>query len=152
MSNDSKPKSKVKHIRVEGGPLQFAGDWPGVFFRGDDAMHKAFTLERILSDVPENPKFDEKITLEITVQELWVLQHLYNDFASCGVFAGQDPENLQRMIPAIEAFEDADEEIRQREAYRTKLREKYNIPSDEEILDAVYPDQTPSENKSDHDE
>lgn len=28
-------------FRVDSGPLQFGDDWPGVFFRGDDAGPKA---------------------------------------------------------------------------------------------------------------
>jgi hypothetical protein len=31
--------------RPETGPMQFEGDWPGVFVRGDNALHYAFHLE-----------------------------------------------------------------------------------------------------------
>jgi hypothetical protein len=34
--------------RVETGPLQFEGDWPGVFIRGDNALHFAMVLEMVL--------------------------------------------------------------------------------------------------------
>lgn len=41
--------------RVETGPLQFGEDWPGVFFRGDDALAYALALERALGYMIENP-------------------------------------------------------------------------------------------------
>jgi hypothetical protein len=36
-------------VRMESGPLQFGDDWPGVFLRGDHALHYAFTLKQYLS-------------------------------------------------------------------------------------------------------
>lgn len=34
--------------RVETGPLQFNDDWPGVFIRGDNAMHYAHQIDMVL--------------------------------------------------------------------------------------------------------
>lgn len=34
--------------RAETGPMQFDNDWPGVFIRGDDAMHFAMNLKALL--------------------------------------------------------------------------------------------------------
>lgn len=36
--------------RPESGPMQFGADWPGVFFRGDEALAKATILREFLSD------------------------------------------------------------------------------------------------------
>ena len=42
--------------RPETGAMQFGDDWPGVFIRGDDAMHYAMSLRAFLNgydnDVP----------------------------------------------------------------------------------------------------
>lgn len=35
--------------RVETGPVQFGGDWPGVFIRGDNALYYAMALEQVLN-------------------------------------------------------------------------------------------------------
>lgn len=34
--------------RAETGPMQFGGDWPGTFIRGDNAAMYAIHLERLL--------------------------------------------------------------------------------------------------------
>ena len=34
--------------RVETGPLQINDDWPGIFIRGDNAMHYAYSLDMLL--------------------------------------------------------------------------------------------------------
>ena len=39
--------------RVETGPVQFGGDWPGIFIRGDNAAHLAMSLRRALSNDPD---------------------------------------------------------------------------------------------------
>jgi hypothetical protein len=36
--------------RVETGPVQFGHDWPGVFIRGDNALHHAYQLSILLND------------------------------------------------------------------------------------------------------
>jgi hypothetical protein len=40
--------------RMETGPLQFGGDWPGVFFRGDDALSQAQAIDWALRALPDN--------------------------------------------------------------------------------------------------
>jgi hypothetical protein len=40
--------------RVESGALQFGGDWPGVFFRGDDAGHSAMVLGQFIEIVRQS--------------------------------------------------------------------------------------------------
>lgn len=35
--------------RVETGPVQFGDDWPGVFIRGDEALHMALRLREALA-------------------------------------------------------------------------------------------------------
>jgi hypothetical protein len=37
--------------RVETGPMQFGDDWPGVFFRGDDALAAAVMLTGLMQHV-----------------------------------------------------------------------------------------------------
>lgn len=37
----------VKVSRMETGPVVFAGDWPGIFIRGDHAGHFAMQLRQI---------------------------------------------------------------------------------------------------------
>lgn len=39
--------------RPETGPMQFGDDWPGVFFRGDNALFAAMHLSMALHKLPE---------------------------------------------------------------------------------------------------
>lgn len=41
-------KFEEQETRVESGPIQFGSDWPGVFFRGDSAMHYSMILGLLL--------------------------------------------------------------------------------------------------------
>ena len=56
--------------RVECGPVQFGDDWPGVFLRGDHALHYAMTLECALDAIAD--PFAKA-----------VLRGLANDLKSC---------------------------------------------------------------------
>lgn len=40
--------------RAETGVLEFEGDWPGVFIRGDNAMMYAMTLRLVLESLPKD--------------------------------------------------------------------------------------------------
>lgn len=33
--------------RIETGPVQFRGDWPGLFIRGDDCVHLAASISTL---------------------------------------------------------------------------------------------------------
>lgn len=48
--------------RPETGPMQFGDDWPGVFIRGDNAMHYAMTLLIALNAIPQE-RFMERSVL-----------------------------------------------------------------------------------------
>jgi hypothetical protein len=39
--------------RVETGAVQFGGDWPGLFIRGDDAYHLLMTIQIMKNDMGE---------------------------------------------------------------------------------------------------
>lgn len=54
----SENNKKVKPTRPETGPMQFGEDWPGVFIRGDHAMHYASHLRMLLDGTikPEEVK------------------------------------------------------------------------------------------------
>ena len=63
--------------RIETGPLQINDDWPGVFIRGDQALHFAFTLKMILEnrkDIKWHPIMEET-----------VLKGLMDTLSSCEV-------------------------------------------------------------------
>lgn len=49
-------QAQVAHSRVETGVLEFHGDWPGVFIRGDNAGHFCFLLEGLIRDVEQGEK------------------------------------------------------------------------------------------------
>lgn len=40
--------------RVETGVLQINDDWPGVFIRGDNAMHYAMNLRRMIAELEKH--------------------------------------------------------------------------------------------------
>jgi hypothetical protein len=42
--------------RVESGPMQFGDDWPGVFFRGDDALNFANMISLALTELPKDAR------------------------------------------------------------------------------------------------
>lgn len=44
--------------RVETGILQFGGDWPGVFIRGDQAYFYALHLKGLLDHVKNDERFN----------------------------------------------------------------------------------------------
>jgi hypothetical protein len=46
------------HKRVETGVIQFGDDWPGYFFRGDEAAHQAGMLR---GAVDAEPHIREKV-------------------------------------------------------------------------------------------
>jgi len=41
----------ANYPRIETGPLQIEDDWPGVFIRGDNALHHAMTLKSVLTAI-----------------------------------------------------------------------------------------------------
>lgn len=47
-----KLKAVPKGQRVETGALQFEGDWPGVFIRGDEAIGAAAQIRQVLPLIP----------------------------------------------------------------------------------------------------
>lgn len=61
--------------RVETGALEINDDWPGVFIRGDNAMHYAVCLKRLLDNM--SPLADSADVVDIvtrgTVQSLITL-------------------------------------------------------------------------------
>lgn len=61
--------------RIETGPLQFGDDWPGVFFRGDDALFMAGYLALALQHVPDQAGFPVK----------QLLMNLRDTLQSCSV-------------------------------------------------------------------
>lgn len=52
-------KIPLKGKRVETGPTQFGDDWPGIFIRGDNAIHFAHRLRRFLC-FPDQDPFDKE--------------------------------------------------------------------------------------------
>ena len=60
--------------RVETGPVQFGGDWPGVFIRGDNALYFAHVLEMIIAQHGERMH---------SLMELPILKGLISDLQSC---------------------------------------------------------------------
>ncbi len=63
--------------RPETGAMSFGDDWPGVFIRGDNAIHFGMTLKRVL-----NGEVKEKELDPITVA---VLRGLVELLESCRV-------------------------------------------------------------------
>lgn len=73
--------------RAETGAMQFGGDWPGVFIRGDNAAYYGMLLKQFL----ENP--EEIKNNGIMAATLHGLLHTLN---GC-VVAGEDPPGVQYM-------------------------------------------------------
>lgn len=71
--------------RMETGPLQFVGDWPGIFIRGDQAAHFAFTLRRFIGSEPT--------VLDDDYINWQVLDGLVNTLESCIIQPPGDNEN-----------------------------------------------------------
>jgi hypothetical protein len=46
-------KIPLNGVRPETGPMQFGGDWPGVFIRGDNALGYALALRRAIERLVE---------------------------------------------------------------------------------------------------
>lgn len=63
-----------QETRVETGTIRFGDDWPGVFLRGDHALHFAHTLKSVL----DNP---ERLSDPVVVQP--VLHGLVDTLFDC---------------------------------------------------------------------
>ena len=65
------PSTFLQESRIETGPIQFGDDWPGVFIRGDNAMHYGFSLQTFLdSNRSTQMGWVEKAILESLVKIL----------------------------------------------------------------------------------
>jgi hypothetical protein len=63
-------------MRVETGPVQFGDeDWPGIFIRGDQALHFSFTLKALIDCDVEG----------LTEIERAILRGLADTLGSCAV-------------------------------------------------------------------
>lgn len=56
--------------RVETGALQFNDDWPGVFIRGDNAMHYKIRLQHLIAMVENPGKYPVDLFTIITAKNL----------------------------------------------------------------------------------
>ena len=61
--------------RPETGPMKFGNDWPGVFIRGDNALHFAMTLRSVVQKMSKDEISWERV----------VLERLANILVSCSV-------------------------------------------------------------------
>jgi len=59
--------------RIDTGALQFGNDWPGLFIRGDHALHFAYKLNKILTIIKENKEVMKKLSFE-TIDGLDLMQ------------------------------------------------------------------------------
>jgi hypothetical protein len=72
--------------------MRFGDDWPGVFFRGDDALRLAAALEAMLDG-------------EVDELTLTVVRDFCTDLLSCRMTLGE-PEGIQRAF--IEVPDESD--------------------------------------------
>lgn len=71
--------------RMESGAIQFGNDdWPGIFIRGDYALHYAFLLENLLKSLPE-----DRETIDVLAES--ILGCLVSELRSCAI---QRKENV----------------------------------------------------------
>lgn len=76
--------------RLETGPVQCGDDWPGIFIRGDEAMHFAHALSRALFDTSE----------QLDPIQASVLRGLRDTLESCNVTAaGSNPTHIRLHKP-----------------------------------------------------
>lgn len=66
--------------RVETGPTQLGGDWPGVFIRGENAQAFATILEMFLEDMKDSAPASDTAQINRSV-----VQGLANLLRSCTV-------------------------------------------------------------------
>ena len=52
--------------RVETGVLEINDDWPGVFIRGDNAMHYAMSIKQVLSKLEAESNTDIHTALAVS--------------------------------------------------------------------------------------
>lgn len=75
--------------RIQTGVIECDGDWPGIFIRGDQAVHYAHSLSVILKNMPESEKND-------VILSKHVLTGLIETLHSCNMNSGTfDVENIQ---------------------------------------------------------
>jgi hypothetical protein len=56
--------------RVETGPIQFEGDWPGTFIRGDQSFFFANALSLLLKRIKDKPDYATRLVSDIPVKNL----------------------------------------------------------------------------------
>lgn len=67
--------------RVETGTIQFGTDWPGIFIRGDNALHYAFALDQLISRAKESGNYDPFALIAV--------EGLQRQLSSCNVFSDE---------------------------------------------------------------
>lgn len=80
--------------RMEDGPLQFGGDWPGLFLRGDSAMNYAYHLRILLHG--------KRMTNVVTDQ---VVRGLLADLESCNLLKRRETSPALIKIGMIVQFD-----------------------------------------------
>ncbi len=68
--------------RIETGPLQVNDDWPGVFIRGDNALHYAAQLQHLLDMIDVK---DSEMILSSEMITKAVITGLLCDLQSCNM-------------------------------------------------------------------
>jgi len=88
--------------RVETGAIQFGGDWPGTFVRGDDSYHLRLMLEACLHELRQNPKQHSLLIRS--------LDGFLQVFDQCNlnepvrIRKSPDPFITRKLMPATEIF------------------------------------------------
>ena len=71
--------------RIETGPIQFGSDWPGVFFRGDHALHFAHALQEMINnfEILVNSEQIDKTKVHYDVIRIALLRGLIDTLQEC---------------------------------------------------------------------
>jgi hypothetical protein len=77
--------------RPETGLMGFGDDWPGIFIRGDDAMHFNTQLKVLKECIRKGYEIKKGSYLDSVIIDLIDL------FSSCIIRGGMEPANLKKL-------------------------------------------------------
>ena len=87
-------------MRPETGPMEFEGDWCGVFIRGDNAAHYAYLLDHVL----DNIESEDRLALDFTI--VAVLRGLVNTL-QMSISHEEYRDGVQNMRPFSDCSKEA---------------------------------------------
>jgi hypothetical protein len=85
-----------KNQRPETGPMEFPGDWPGIFIRGDNAFMFTMAIDVVLNDMDAMiDERGERSTRRFDIIQMNILRGLGKLLAGCDTRTNPTTQKVQ---------------------------------------------------------